>query len=90
MFARQWDVAFSYHIPKSANRAPIRPITTLSLSRSGLNFDWGTCAYRRVEILTPDLSIEDQELADRLTEKWTVAKLGELQYVGLTVCECSY
>lgn len=31
------------------------------------------------------LNAQDRELADRLTEKWTVAKLSELQYVGLTV-----
>ena len=48
----------------------------------------GECADPRLEILTPESSIEDQELADKLTEKWTIAKLGELQYVGLTVCEC--
>ena len=31
------------------------------------------------------LNAQDRDLADRLTEKWTVAKLSELQYVGLTV-----
>lgn len=31
------------------------------------------------------LNEQDRELADRLTEKWTHAKLGELQYVGITV-----
>ncbi|MDI1490464.1 MAG: hypothetical protein OHK93_001667 [Ramalina farinacea] len=31
------------------------------------------------------LNVPDQEVADRLTEKWTDAKLGELQYVGVTV-----
>ena len=34
------------------------------------------------------LNAQDRELADRLTEKWTVAKLSELQYVGLTVRVC--
>ena len=31
------------------------------------------------------LNVPDQDVADRLTEKWTDAKLGELQYVGVTV-----
>ena len=33
------------------------------------------------------LNVKEADLADKLTAKWTEAKLGELQYVGLTVRE---
>ena len=34
------------------------------------------------------LNVPDTEEADDLTDRWTKAKLKELEFVGLTVCRC--